>query len=187
MKYLYKAMENLGDTSGNVVLGWHEKVRRPLFRQFSPRFSRCSILSRDSSPRWQGLAASCASCRTGGESENVGVEERASGRETARSPVDLVEHAARHSQRRVVDVVLCAAEGGAPKFAVASAYDRVLFMHVPRLLRPRLLPTSPPFVLPAHEPLHEAKRGHQGSIDGPAALARTLLPPSSSPPPACPS
>lgn len=27
MKYLYKAMENLGDTSGNVVLGWHEKVR----------------------------------------------------------------------------------------------------------------------------------------------------------------
>lgn len=26
MKYLYKAMENLGDTSGNVVLGWHEKV-----------------------------------------------------------------------------------------------------------------------------------------------------------------
>ncbi|POY70302.1 hypothetical protein BMF94_6701 [Rhodotorula taiwanensis] len=31
MKYLYKAMENLGaDTSGNVVLGWHEKVRFPL-------------------------------------------------------------------------------------------------------------------------------------------------------------
>lgn len=31
MKYLYKAMENLGaDTSGNVVLGWHEKVRLPL-------------------------------------------------------------------------------------------------------------------------------------------------------------
>lgn len=28
MKYLYKAMENLGDTSGNVVLGWHEKVQR---------------------------------------------------------------------------------------------------------------------------------------------------------------
>lgn len=27
MKYLYKAMENLGETSGNVVLGWHEKVR----------------------------------------------------------------------------------------------------------------------------------------------------------------
>jgi len=27
MKYLYKAMEDLGDTSGNVVLGWHEKVR----------------------------------------------------------------------------------------------------------------------------------------------------------------
>lgn len=26
MKYLYKAMENLGETSGNVVLGWHEKV-----------------------------------------------------------------------------------------------------------------------------------------------------------------
>ncbi|GAA6001638.1 Arc15p [Rhodotorula paludigena] len=26
MKYLYKAMENLGDTSGNVVLGWHEKL-----------------------------------------------------------------------------------------------------------------------------------------------------------------
>jgi actin related protein 2/3 complex subunit 5 len=30
MKYLYKAMENLGDTSGNVVLGWHEKVGRAL-------------------------------------------------------------------------------------------------------------------------------------------------------------
>lgn len=29
MKYLYKAMENLGETSGNVVLGWHEKVRHP--------------------------------------------------------------------------------------------------------------------------------------------------------------
>lgn len=27
MKYLYKAMENLGDSSGNAVLGWHEKVR----------------------------------------------------------------------------------------------------------------------------------------------------------------
>lgn len=27
MKYLYKAMENLSDTSGNVILGWHEKVR----------------------------------------------------------------------------------------------------------------------------------------------------------------
>lgn len=27
MKYLYKAMENIGDASGNVVLGWHEKVR----------------------------------------------------------------------------------------------------------------------------------------------------------------
>ncbi|ORY76512.1 actin-related protein 2/3 complex subunit 5 [Leucosporidium creatinivorum] len=26
MKYLYKAMENLGETSGNVVLGWHEKL-----------------------------------------------------------------------------------------------------------------------------------------------------------------
>ncbi|GAA5869558.1 hypothetical protein JCM1840_004457 [Sporobolomyces johnsonii] len=26
MKYLYKAMENLGDSSGNVVLGWHEKL-----------------------------------------------------------------------------------------------------------------------------------------------------------------
>ncbi|GAA5993003.1 hypothetical protein JCM10908_000792 [Rhodotorula pacifica] len=26
MKYLYKAMESLGDTSGNVVLGWHEKL-----------------------------------------------------------------------------------------------------------------------------------------------------------------
>ena len=26
MKYLYKAMEDLGETSGNVVLGWHEKV-----------------------------------------------------------------------------------------------------------------------------------------------------------------
>jgi len=26
MKYLYKAMENLGDSSGNAVLGWHEKV-----------------------------------------------------------------------------------------------------------------------------------------------------------------
>ncbi|GAA5882523.1 hypothetical protein JCM3774_005184 [Rhodotorula dairenensis] len=26
MKYLYKAMENLGDTNGNVVLGWHEKL-----------------------------------------------------------------------------------------------------------------------------------------------------------------
>lgn len=26
MKYLYKAMENIGDASGNVVLGWHEKV-----------------------------------------------------------------------------------------------------------------------------------------------------------------
>jgi hypothetical protein len=32
MKYLYKAMENLGDTSGNVVLGWHEKVRHALCR-----------------------------------------------------------------------------------------------------------------------------------------------------------
>jgi len=32
MKYLYKAMENLGDSSGNAVLGWHEKVSlvRPL-------------------------------------------------------------------------------------------------------------------------------------------------------------
>ena len=29
MKYLYKAMEDLGETSGNVVLGWHEKVRIP--------------------------------------------------------------------------------------------------------------------------------------------------------------
>lgn len=28
MKYLYKSMENLGETNGNVVLGWHEKVRR---------------------------------------------------------------------------------------------------------------------------------------------------------------
>ncbi|GAA5955739.1 hypothetical protein JCM3765_001836 [Sporobolomyces pararoseus] len=26
MKYLYKAMENLGDSSGNAVLGWHEKL-----------------------------------------------------------------------------------------------------------------------------------------------------------------
>ncbi|SGY12873.1 BQ5605_C011g06637 [Microbotryum silenes-dioicae] len=26
MKYLYKAMENLGETSGNVILGWHEKL-----------------------------------------------------------------------------------------------------------------------------------------------------------------
>ncbi|KAK4046842.1 arp2/3 complex subunit [Microbotryomycetes sp. JL221] len=26
MKYLYKAMEQLGDTNGNVVLGWHEKL-----------------------------------------------------------------------------------------------------------------------------------------------------------------
>lgn len=38
MKYLYKAMESLGSdpntqASGNVVLGWHEKVRLriPLF------------------------------------------------------------------------------------------------------------------------------------------------------------
>lgn len=26
MKYLYKSMENLSETNGNVVLGWHEKV-----------------------------------------------------------------------------------------------------------------------------------------------------------------
>lgn len=26
MKYLYKAMESLGDANGNVILGWHEKV-----------------------------------------------------------------------------------------------------------------------------------------------------------------
>ncbi|KAK4049925.1 arp2/3 complex subunit [Microbotryomycetes sp. JL201] len=26
LKYLYKAMESLGDTNGNVVLGWHEKL-----------------------------------------------------------------------------------------------------------------------------------------------------------------
>jgi actin related protein 2/3 complex subunit 5 len=26
MKYLYKAMENLGESNGNVILGWHEKV-----------------------------------------------------------------------------------------------------------------------------------------------------------------
>ncbi|KAM0752917.1 arp2/3 complex subunit [Meredithblackwellia eburnea MCA 4105] len=26
MKYIYKAMENLGDSNGNVALGWHEKL-----------------------------------------------------------------------------------------------------------------------------------------------------------------
>ena len=26
MKYLYKSMEDLSETNGNVVLGWHEKV-----------------------------------------------------------------------------------------------------------------------------------------------------------------
>ena len=29
MKYLYKAMENLGEANGNVALGCHEKVRLP--------------------------------------------------------------------------------------------------------------------------------------------------------------
>lgn len=37
MKYLYKAMENLGDTSGNVVLGWHEKVSRGVWVGFGLR------------------------------------------------------------------------------------------------------------------------------------------------------
>lgn len=53
MKYLYKAMENLGETSGNVVLGWHERVGRfgSARSSFSADYSRPPLHLLDDSPQ----------------------------------------------------------------------------------------------------------------------------------------
>lgn len=91
MKYIYKAMENLGDANGNVPLGWHEKVRCYALSRAEgalrrePRERTIANISFDSfrarfweNSWWslQGSGASFASCQTADESrEHVEVSE----------------------------------------------------------------------------------------------------------------
>lgn len=49
MKYLYKSMEDLSETNGNVVLGWHEKVSASsptAWPAYSHHLSQTNMLTR---------------------------------------------------------------------------------------------------------------------------------------------
>lgn len=56
MKYLYKAMENLGDSNGNVILGWHEKVS-PIVGSWTMRVGETLMFIRCAARRgrWHGV------------------------------------------------------------------------------------------------------------------------------------